>query len=593
MKKIINNNQIQGSDVSCHKAVSLKLVHINDTHSNFEPTSLQLSLQLANEPLQPYVSAGGFARIATRVQQLKDDAQRRQRGFLFLHAGDCFQGTLYFSLYKGKANADLLNALSIDAMALGNHELDMGNEPVGQFLRRIQFPLLAGNWNVARESGTKRFALKGHPRLYSYQPASQTASYLVKTIQGEPVAIFGLSIDRMNEISNPDMDTPFSDALQTARRTVREIHDNGINKIILLSHLGYEADLQLAQDIDGIGLIVGGHSHYLQGDFSAIGLSRGENYARRVKDTFVVQAGCNALTLGHCDIHFASDGRVTLGQGQNELLLGRRMFLDSRLLMPGTADVYNQARDYIEAQNNVVVCKKDPQIQALLLEKYLPGVRAQQTQIIAHTQTKLRHVRVPDQLGGSEVAPLVARSFAWALNQRGHNVEFAIHNAGGVRCSLNEGPISAADISGKLLPFAVPVGLYDIRGQDIKACLEGAINNAINNGVQGTGAGSYPYTSNLRFHYTASAPQGARITQLQIRRNNQWQLIDDKEYYRGCSSAYTMKGKEGYAPILAMKGNGYVTQLSMADCFIEWLQKEKQLTKKQLSALYSPSKLLV
>ncbi|NMV26763.1 bifunctional metallophosphatase/5'-nucleotidase, partial [Vibrio parahaemolyticus] len=101
------------------------------THSYFEPTSLQLKLKINNElTLEPYLSDGGFSRIATRVEQLRDDAQRQGRGMLFLHAGDCFQGTLYFSLFKGKANADLLNALKIDAMALGNHELDMGNEPV-------------------------------------------------------------------------------------------------------------------------------------------------------------------------------------------------------------------------------------------------------------------------------------------------------------------------------------------------------------------------------------------------------------------------------------------------------------------------------
>ncbi len=75
---------------------------------------------------------------------------------MLLHAGDCFQGTLYFSLFKGEANAELLNELRPDAMALGNHELDMGNEPVGKFIREIEFPLLAGNWNLSRE-GTKSF----------------------------------------------------------------------------------------------------------------------------------------------------------------------------------------------------------------------------------------------------------------------------------------------------------------------------------------------------------------------------------------------------------------------------------------------------
>ena len=82
-------------------------------------------------------------------------AYLNQREFMFLHAGDCFQGTLYFSLYKGMANAVLLNAIGVEAMALGNHELDMGNDCVADFLDHTHFPLLAGNWDLSQEDQTK------------------------------------------------------------------------------------------------------------------------------------------------------------------------------------------------------------------------------------------------------------------------------------------------------------------------------------------------------------------------------------------------------------------------------------------------------
>ncbi len=139
------------------------LAHINDTHSYFEPQSLQLNLKLDNQVISPYVSNGGFARIATRADELRQIALETNREFMFFHAGDCFQGTLFFSLFKGKANADLLNALNIDAMALGNHELDMGNQPVAEFLDRINFPILAGNWDISKESKQKRIRLTTSP----------------------------------------------------------------------------------------------------------------------------------------------------------------------------------------------------------------------------------------------------------------------------------------------------------------------------------------------------------------------------------------------------------------------------------------------
>lgn len=557
--------------IKTNKPVTLKLAHINDTHSYFEPTSLQLRLSLAGNLIEPYVSAGGFARIATRAQQLQQEAQRQKKGFLFLHAGDCFQGTLYFSLFKGKANADLLNSLAIDAMALGNHELDMGNEPVAQFVRRIQFPLLAGNWNLSGENPNKPLTINGCQNIRSFEAETRSAQYIIKEIDGEPVAIFGLSLDKMADIANPDPDTPFENAIETARATVAKLNQAGINKIILLSHLGYDGDIELANHVSGIGLIVGGHSHRLQGDFSAVGLGKDDDYGLKVNDTYIVQAGYHALTMGHCEIAFDEAGRVRRFSGRNELLIGRRMFLDPGLNQQSDEDCYAQAADWIDSQVNVVVCKKDPEIQHIMQNKYIPRVRALQKTIIGHAERALRHVRIPDEQGASELAPMVAASFAHALNKRHRQVQFAIHNAGGVRNSLNPGDVSVADVAGKLLPFAVPIGCYDVQGKAIAAALEGAINNATNNGVDGTGSGSYPYTYGLRFHYCAANPKGERITQLEILTESGWKTVEAEAWYRGSSSAYTMKGKEGYEALRQMKGEGWVSNLSMADCFIEYL----------------------
>ncbi len=558
-----------------HKPVRIKLAHINDTHSYFEPTSLQLKLKINNEvTLEPYVSAGGFSRIATRVEQLRDDAKRQGHGMLFLHAGDCFQGTLYFSLFKGRANADLLNTLKIDAMALGNHELDMGNEPVAQFCQRTNFPLLAGNWDLSNESEVKSHRISDCGNVLSYLPRTRSAQYLVKEFDGVRVAIFGLSIDKMSDIANPDADTPFVAAIETAKETVKQIHAAGIKNVILLSHLGYEGDLELAEKVDGIGIIVGGHSHRLQGDFSAIGLGKDDQYGVNINGTYVVQAGYHALTMGHCLLEFDQDGKATMINGQNELLLGRRIFWDSSLNQQLDQDVFERACDFIHGQPNVVVCKKHPETQAILTDKYIPRVRALQSQVIANVENKKRHVRIPDEFGGSELASAVARSFLHSLNQRGHGIQFAIHNAGGVRTSLNPGNITIADVAGRLLPFAVPIGFYDVQGDTIRRALEGAINNALNNGVEGTGSGSYPYTYNLNFDYDADLPKGKRITLLEIFLENDWVNVEDEVWYRGTSSAYTMKGKEGYEALLDMEGEGSVSNLSMADCFIELLTDE-------------------
>lgn len=556
-----------------NKPTKIVLAHINDTHSYFEPTSLQLSLKMNNHIIEPYVSAGGFARISTRFKQIEQDAQRQKLGTLFLHAGDCFQGTLYFSLFKGKANADLLNALNIDAMTLGNHELDMGNEPVAIFAKRIKFPLLAGNWNLSNEDINKTHTLADNDIVKPYLTETRSASFITKQFDGEKVAIFGLSIDKMAGIANPDIDTPFENALETAKATIEQIHQAGINKIVLLSHLGYEADLELAANVSGIAVIVGGHSHRLQGDFSDIGLVKDDDYGVKVGDTYVVQAGFHAMSLGHCEIEFDSEGKVTHFNGKNELLLGRRLFIDAKLSEVGQDDAHDMACEFLNNHQNIAVCKKDPELQSILTDKYQPRVRKLQQQVIAHADTKLRHVRIPDEQGPSQLAPLVAQSFHYLMNKKGHGVEFVIHNSGGVRNSLNSGDVSVADIAGKLLPFAVPIGVYEVKGATIAGMLEGAINNALDNGVVGTGSGSFPYTHNLRFCYHKEAPLGHRIHHLEIHSEaSGWQPVSRDRVYRGASSAYTMKGKEGYIAVLEMIGDGFVTTDSMADCFIAFLQ---------------------
>jgi len=566
-----------------NKPAKITLAHINDTHSYFEPHSLQLELVIGDQTISPYVSNGGFARVATRAQQLKAQAIKNNRGFMFFHGGDCFQGTLYFSLFKGQANADLLNALQIDAMALGNHELDMGNQPVVEFLERITFPILAGNWDISGESANKAYKLQGKDNLISYQSELQSANWITKKVHGESIAIFGVSMDQMADIANPDSDTVFVDTFQTVSNTVQAIQNKGINKIILLSHLGYDVDQQLAQSVNGIALIIGGHSHTLQGDFSSLGMEDNGDYGLCINDTRIVQSGLYAQAIGHCEIDFEADGRVSRFVGRNELLLGRRLCIDASLSQVNTDYLHNKASEFLRRNPNIIVCKKNPEVHRILQDKYIPEVRILQKTIIGHASASLRHVRIPDKQGGSQIVPLVAESFFHAMKKSGHNVEFAIHNAGGVRTSIHPGPISVADIAGKLLPFVVPIGVYHILGKYLALTLEGAIDNAINNGVVGTGSGSYPYTYNLDFTYDVDAGKGKRISNLQINTVDAgWVTVDDDTVYCGTSSAYTMKGKEGYSAIVNMEGNGVITQYSMADCFIELLKTQpERLGKNQ------------
>jgi 5'-nucleotidase len=581
----MKTDNISNSTTASSRVTRIRIAHINDTHSHFEPSPLPLQIHTESGIKNAFSSVGGFARIHSRVQHWRKLSQQQQREFMLLHAGDCFQGSLYFSLFKGQANVELLNALSPDVMALGNHELDMGNDAFAAFCQQMNFPLLAGNWNLTRESKDKAFRFSEQSHVYSYREDRQCARWIVKKTLGEPVALFGLSIDKMADISAPDDDTPFEEAITVARKTVEAIKLSGVHNIILVSHLGYEGDKRLASEIDGIGLIVGGHSHVLQGDFEDIGHAFVDPYGVKINHTHIVQAGCHSMALGHCEVDFDSNGRVVAFTGYNELLIGRTLYRDAKETTELTGERARPFERLIESKPEFVQCAQHAEIVALLGQKFKPAVDALAEQALVNLSKPLKHMRIPHQIDnpttGSQVAPLVAKAFYVAMRDdmrdanrslEGHVPQFAIHNAGGVRASLYDGVVTKADIAGKILPFTVSVGCYTLLGKDVIAVLQGAVDNALSS--TGTGSGSFPYCYGLRFELTDADVDGEqqRVSNVQILESQRWETLDEQRVYCGCSSAYTMTGREGYDAILNTQTHSYVSDKSMADCFIYYLQ---------------------
>lgn len=559
------------------KSNTLRVMHINDTHSYFDESVIALKHASVGKY---YLKCGGFSRVFHQATLLKNEAKEQGCDTLFFHAGDCFQGTLYFSLYKGKANADLLNQLALDGMVLGNHEFDLGNELVCEFIENTHFPILMGNWDLSQEDPSKGHNLKHQPRILDYDRDRNIANYMLKQVGNIDIAIFGLTTDKMEILASPDLDTPFLKAIETAKSTIDYLaNKKGISNVIIISHLGYEVDKQLAEAISGIDLIIGGHSHVLQGDFTEIGLESREAYGEKINGTYIVQSGCHALVLGYCDLEYANDGRLVRFNGRNLLLTDDIAYQDKACIHtieePSLSDIIMQLRSF----EGVVFCRKDPKIEALLIDNYRQEVEELSQQVIGHCLVDLSHRRIPDEKGQSDIAPWVVESFYSKAHQIDHRVQFAMHNAGGVRSGLNQGEITYADIAGSVLPFSIPIVIYSIKGKYLKAAIEGAIDNATSNGVIGSGSGSFPYVSQLRYCYEASKPSGQRLTEFSIYSHIVgWKSIQDEQIYFGTSTAYTIKGKEGYAPLLNRETAIINTPFSMADCFIDYLRHYPNLT---------------
>jgi len=546
---------------------SLYLAHINDTHSHFEPSLIHFSLNISQQQVKFDAYCGGYAAIATAVSQQQERAKAEQIPSLFLHAGDSFQGSLYFSRFKGLANSHLLNLLQPDAMTIGNHEFDLGNTPVANFIKQVPFPVLAGNMDLSQEDQSKEAPLRPLQNLLRYDNKRGIAQYMIKPLADKELAIFGITIDQMAKIGCPDPDCLFNNAVETTKATIEHLHSLGIVHIIVLSHLGYAGDLELAQQVDGISAIVGGHSHTLSGDFSELGIASTEIEQQTVNSTAIFHAGKHAESIGLHKLTFNALGQVTSQIG-GVSFLASSPWQENPDQAPLTAKQRQYIDTYLSETKLIKPIKEDQYVSQIINSQYRPAIAQMRHNIITHLTQPLRHSRLPTEElpAGSEIAPLVSAAF-FASASASRAVEFALHNAGGVRVSLKSGPLSEADICGQLLPFEIHIVSYEIHGKDLYQALEGAINNATNNGVVGTGDGSYPYCHHLRFTYQADLAAGRRLTQLEIRRDEQWQQVMPEQVYCGVSSAYTVAGKEGYDAILNAWGH-VEHPISMSGAFL-------------------------
>ncbi|RTR38460.1 bifunctional metallophosphatase/5'-nucleotidase [Shewanella canadensis] len=562
---------------------TLKLAHINDTHSHFDSSRVHFSVDTQGKSYDIYSHSGGYARIKYQLTKAREEAASVGQEFLFLHAGDSFQGTLYFNHFKGVANAHLLNLLQPDAMVLGNHEVDDGSAPILAFLNDISFPLLAGNMDMSQEASDKCSPIKGHKQLFDYDDANGRAKVLIKPLKDKQVAIIGITLDQMAEIARPDPDMIFINAIETTRNTVAHLKTQGIDHILVLSHLGFNQDKILAEQVDGISLIVGGHTHTLQGEFKALGLSS-TSYGVRVNNTAILHAGKHAETIGIADVEFNEGGQVISLDGHNYFMLDDQFILESKHGI--TTSDYDAIRAYLRSHPGIRWDKEDALVTQVINSQYRPAIEALEKQVLGFIPRNLVHTRLPSKSlpHGSEIAPLVCKSIYHEAKLMYPRVDFALHNAGGVRQSLNKGEITVADVVGRLLPFELSLVKYQIRGQHLYEAIESAINSATNNSVTGTGAGSFPYTYGLKYFYDGRKPQGQRILTLEVLRSDgiadepeTWESVDRQEHYFGVSSAYTASGKEGYYPLLQACWQQAIEGLTLPSAFIRFMSHEQSL----------------
>jgi 5'-nucleotidase/UDP-sugar diphosphatase len=239
----------------------IRLLHINDFHGFAEPYK-----PLGSDELQ-----GGIAYLAAKVDKL-----RKEKPSLFLSAGDMIQGSNWANLFQGESVIELMNEMRFDAMVLGNHDFDFGQEVLKKRISEAKFPVLGAN-------------VEG---LEILKP------YVIQELKGVKVAIIGVITEDAPISTHPRniIGLKFLSPINIVEKYIQELK-NKVNLVVVLSHLGHPGDRILAERVKGVDVIVGGHSH------TKI------TKPVRIENSIIVQAWEHAKALGILDLTL-KDGKI-------------------------------------------------------------------------------------------------------------------------------------------------------------------------------------------------------------------------------------------------------------------------------------------
>lgn len=579
-------------------ALEIHIAHINDHHSHLEADP---DFEMGIDGITTRVDAGGFARLTTLFK-----ASEHLPNLLKIHAGDAMTGTLYHTLYQGEADAALMNTVCFDVFEIGNHEFDEGDAGLRGFLDHLRkgkcrTAVLAANVEPAIGSALAPSA--AHDYL---QP------YVLKRFGEVTVAIIGIEVrDKTMHSSRPLRSTLFHDEVDTAQKTIDVLRAQGIHHIVLVTHQGYEADKAMAARLGEVDVIIGGDSHSLLGDFSAIGIRATSGpypsvvYNRDGERVCIGQAWEYAKAFGLMQIRFDDRGAVLGCSGTVTLPIGDdfRRKVGSGDFVAVDEATRQRIRERLQEQGAARVVAADPVAEAELA-RFAGRLAEMKRQKIGIARESLCLVRVPGEstnrsagLSGCEDANTLARgsdiaqAVAEAYRQASRLADIALQNGGGIRTALPRGDVTYKTAY-TVLPFNNVLFELRLSGRQIVEILEEAVGNYLD---RGSSDGSHPYAAGLRWDLDLSQARGSRFTHIEVMRkgSDTWQALAPEQIYTVVTSDFLALGGDGYATLAEVHqtGQSVNTYLNYTQTFVDYLLAQGTVARP-LRASYSHQKVV-
>ena len=442
----------------------LTIVHANDTHSAAAGIDGRYAACREDD-----ACTGGYARIVEAIETLK----KKNPAVLALDAGDFWQGTHFFRTGGPQWALAAMKRMPWDAVTLGNHEFDAG---------------CAETLRYSNESVQQ--VLDGHP----FAVLVPGAFRLVRRCRSAPHAA-------------PRVGERAERRFPSVRPRIRiDVFPLRVKHIVALTHVGYKADIALADAVPEIDVIVGGHTHSVLGQHPH---TEGP-YPTVVKhpngkETLVVQAGRSTRYLGVIKVRFDDEGRVTGYTG------------DLTELTP--AMPRDDATETFVRRSGEAVEKERKRILATNREHFYDG---------------LDDCREGECLSGMWTADAL---LSWG---RAFGAQAAFINGGALRAPLPIGPVTHADIL-DVHPFGNHAAVVPMPGHVILQALEHGLSEPDLKSPR------LLQTSGLRYRVNPAKPIGSRVALAEIRENGQWFPIEPEKTYRIVTTAYLLDGGDRFS----------------------------------------------
>jgi 2',3'-cyclic-nucleotide 2'-phosphodiesterase (5'-nucleotidase family) len=333
---------------------------------------------------------------------------REHRGpKLLLDAGDWYQGTPEGTLSKGRIPVELFNALGYDALAPGNHEYDSGVSSLRELISRADMPVLSAN---TFENGRRPAWLK---------------PWIVKDVEGVKVGLFGLTTSKTPRLNLPAnvAGLEFRGEIESAKEAVAALRKAGATVIIAVTHVGFESktsapfvsEQRLAHEVEGIDLIVGGHTHVPIPPFRDA-----------AHGTLLTSTGMGLKNLGEVALE--------IDRGTGKVLKSRGRLIELKEVEP------------------------DAEVQRLVEKR-----RASEYDVVIATATApLRRRADGESAIGSWMTDCLRD---WA------KVGAAFQNGGGIRADIDEGPVTRRELF-NVMPFDNKVVKLTLTPAQVRAVVD-------------------------------------------------------------------------------------------------------------------------